>query len=200
MDTRATAAPIPNVRFRHSTIRRPGARRRPPREDPAQARHAPAGGFDNRTTGCSKRSRGVVRLTYRDQKSPKQHVRSHCGHRIPPFARRLGSEDPQRRSRDEMALKVEGVVDRGMHVEEPLGRSSRFEALHLALSSPHRLMRILGAVSCRRLADDRRAARVVDEPGGTLVGRGTERDRRRFTRPVTQHLRRTTPRQRAGGR
>jgi hypothetical protein len=39
-----------------------------------------------------------------------------------------------------MALKVEGVVDRGMHVEEPLGRSSRFEALHLALSSPHRLM------------------------------------------------------------
>ena len=33
----ATAAPIRNVRFRHSTIRRPGARRPPPREDPAQA-------------------------------------------------------------------------------------------------------------------------------------------------------------------
>jgi hypothetical protein len=45
-----------------------------------------------------------------------------------------------------MALNVEGVVDRGMHAEEALGRSSRFEALHFALSSPHRLMRILGAI------------------------------------------------------
>ena len=84
--------------------------------------------------------RGVVRLTYRDQKRLNQDARSHCRHRIPPFARRLGSEDPQRRSRDEMALKVEGVVDRGMHAEEALGRSSRFEPLHFALSSPHRLM------------------------------------------------------------
>jgi hypothetical protein len=45
-----------------------------------------------------------------------------------------------------MALKVEGVVDRGMHAEEALGRSSRFESLHLALSSPYGLMRILGAI------------------------------------------------------
>src|SRR5580704_8453851 len=59
---------------------------------------------------------------------------------------RFSSEDPQRRSRDEMALKVEGVVDGSMHAEEALSRSSRFEALHLALSSPHRLMRILGAI------------------------------------------------------
>jgi len=42
-----------------------------------------------------------------------------------------------------MTLKVEGVVDRGMHAEEALGGSSRFEPLHLALSSPYRLMRIL---------------------------------------------------------
>src|SRR5215472_119538 len=70
--------------------------------------------FATGSSRSSKPSFGVVRLTYRDQKSPKQHARSHCGHRIPPFARRLGSEDPQRRSRDEMALKVEGVVDRGM--------------------------------------------------------------------------------------
>jgi hypothetical protein len=35
-----------------------------------------------------------------------------------------------------MALKVEGVVDRGMHTEEALGRPNRFESLHLALSSP----------------------------------------------------------------
>jgi Na+/phosphate symporter len=30
-----------------------------------------------------------------------------------------------------MALKVKSVVDRGMHAEEALGRSSRFEPLHL---------------------------------------------------------------------
>jgi hypothetical protein len=45
-----------------------------------------------------------------------------------------------------MALKVEGVMDRGMHAEEALGRPSRFEPLHLALSSPYRLMLILGAI------------------------------------------------------
>jgi hypothetical protein len=45
-----------------------------------------------------------------------------------------------------MALKIEGVVDRGMHAEEALGRPSRFESPHLALSSPYRLMRILGAI------------------------------------------------------
>jgi len=70
-----------------------------------------------------------------------------------------------------MALKVEGVMDGGMHAEEALSRSSRFEALHLALSSPHRLMRILAAgLVADGFADDRRGARVVDEPGGTLVG------------------------------
>ena len=42
-----------------------------------------------------------------------------------------------------MALKVEGVVDGGMHAEKALGRSSRLEELHLALSSSHGLMRIL---------------------------------------------------------
>ena len=33
-----------------------------------------------------------------------------------------GSEEPQRRSGDEVALKVEGVVNRAMHAEEALGR------------------------------------------------------------------------------
>ena len=45
-----------------------------------------------------------------------------------------------------MALKVEGVVDGGMHAEKALGGSSRFEPLHLALSSPYRLMRVLGPI------------------------------------------------------
>jgi len=42
-----------------------------------------------------------------------------------------------------MALKVEGVVNGGMHAQEALSGSSRFEPLHLALSSPYRLMRVL---------------------------------------------------------
>jgi hypothetical protein len=32
-------------------------------------------------------------------------------------------------------LEIEGVVDGGVHAEESLGGVSRFEALHLALSS-----------------------------------------------------------------
>ena len=45
-----------------------------------------------------------------------------------------------------MALKVEGIVDGGMHAEEALGGSRRLEALHLALSSSHRLMRVFGPI------------------------------------------------------
>jgi hypothetical protein len=33
-----------------------------------------------------------------------------------------------------MALKVEGIVYGGVHADEALGGSSRFEVLHLALS------------------------------------------------------------------
>jgi hypothetical protein len=86
---------------------------------------------------------GIVRLTCRDQKARGRDAQSRRRDRIPPFASRLSSEGPQRRSRDEMALRVEGVVDGGMHAEETLSGSSRFEPLHLALSSPYRLMRVL---------------------------------------------------------
>src|SRR6266852_6196772 len=47
---------------------------------------------------------------------------------------------------DEMALKTEGIVDGGMHAEEALGGSSRFEPLHLTFSPSHRVMRIPGAI------------------------------------------------------
>ena len=60
--------------------------------------------------------------------------------RVPPLVGRLGSEDPERRTRDEMALKIEGVVDRSVDAEKTLGGASRLEALHFALSSSHRLM------------------------------------------------------------
>ena len=46
------------------------------------------------------------------------------------FACRRGSEDAQRRSRDEMALKVEIVVDGSVHTGKAPGGSSRFEPLH----------------------------------------------------------------------
>ncbi len=42
-----------------------------------------------------------------------------------------------------MALQVEGVVNRGVHAQKILGRSSRLEPLHFALASSHCLMRIL---------------------------------------------------------
>jgi hypothetical protein len=45
-----------------------------------------------------------------------------------------------------MALKVEVIVHGGVHVEEALGRSSRLEALHLALASSHRLMRVFSPI------------------------------------------------------
>jgi hypothetical protein len=57
-----------------------------------------------------------------------------------PLCGSFGSEDPQSGSGDEVALKVEVVVDGGVHAEEALGGSSRLEALLLALSSSHCLM------------------------------------------------------------
>jgi hypothetical protein len=45
-----------------------------------------------------------------------------------------------------MALKVEGVVYGRVHAEEALGGPSRLEALHLALASSHRLMRVFGPI------------------------------------------------------
>ena len=59
---------------------------------------------------------------------------------------RLGSEDPERRARDEMALKVEGVVDGGVYAEKTLGRSSRLKSLHFVLPPSHRLMGVFGSI------------------------------------------------------
>jgi hypothetical protein len=78
--------------------------------------------------------------------STKRNMRSRCGNRISPLIRHLGSEDPERRARDEMALRVEGVVDGGVHAEETQGGASRLEPLHFALSSSHCLMRVFGSI------------------------------------------------------
>jgi hypothetical protein len=63
-----------------------------------------------------------------------------------PSRHRFGSEGLQCRSRDEVASKIERVVDGGMDAEEPLRRSGRVEALHFALPSAHGLMGVLGAI------------------------------------------------------
>ena len=83
---------------------------------------------------------------------------------ILPVCGRSGSEDPQCGSGDEMALKVEGVVNRTVHAEKALGGSSRLEPLQLALASSDCLMRILHPIvlpkpcSCRQVSRRRRNA------------------------------------------
>ena len=66
----------------------------------------------------------IVSLTGVEQNEPAPDERSLGRERIPPLVRRLFTEDPQRRARDEMALQVEGVVDGGVHAEKPLGGAS----------------------------------------------------------------------------
>ena len=68
---------------------------------------------------------GVVRLRCLGRNGLKSRTaRSCCRDRVLPLVRRVGSEYPERRPRDEMALKIEGVVDSGMHAQEALGGSS----------------------------------------------------------------------------
>jgi hypothetical protein len=45
-----------------------------------------------------------------------------------------------------MALDVESVLDGGVNGQEALGRSGRFETLHLALAPSCRLVRILSPI------------------------------------------------------
>jgi hypothetical protein len=56
--------------------------------------------------------------------SPTPEARSRGRDGILLLAGLFSSEDPERRARDEMALKVEGVVNCGMHAEKTLGGTS----------------------------------------------------------------------------
>src|SRR5262249_1590965 len=56
-------------------------------------------------------------------KAEARNTSHHCDG-ILPLRSRFGSEDPQGGSGDEVALKVEGVVNRAVHAEETLGGSS----------------------------------------------------------------------------
>jgi len=68
--------------------------------------------------------RGHCQLNCVSKTKPTPDARSRGGDGILPLAGRFGSEDPERRARDEMALKVEGVVNGGMHAEKTLGGAS----------------------------------------------------------------------------
>jgi hypothetical protein len=60
--------------------------------------------------------------------------------RVLPLLRGRGSEEAQRRSGDQMALKVEDIMDDSMNGEKTLRRHRRLEALHLVLSSSDHLV------------------------------------------------------------
>jgi len=76
-----------------------------------------------------------------------------------------------------MALKVEVIVDSGMHAEEALGGSSRFEPLHLALSSSHHL----GDAILLRKHRTRRAGRGAD---GAVNQSASDYLRRKVWEPI----------------
>jgi hypothetical protein len=62
-----------------------------------------------------------------------------------------------------MALKVERVVNRGMHPEETLSGSSRFKPLHLALSPPYRLMRVPRPIVAPKPKRDIASGEIFDD-------------------------------------
>jgi len=57
---------------------------------------------------------GIVTLPGDDSREAKLEFASGRSGRCPPMRHRFGSEGPQGRSGDEMALQVEGVVDGGV--------------------------------------------------------------------------------------
>jgi DDE domain len=59
----------------------------------------------------------------RASRAKSGHASRRCD-RIAPLRSSFGSKDPQCGSGDEVALKVEGVVNRAVHAEEALGGSS----------------------------------------------------------------------------
>src|SRR5215469_2005369 len=90
--------------------------------------------------------RGFVTLPRSGQEWATANSISRLGDRSLPVRHRFGSEFPQGRSGDEMALQVEGVVDSGMDAEKPLCGAGRFEPLHFPLPPSHNLVRFLGTL------------------------------------------------------
>ena len=122
------------------------------RNDPAGGRGQGARGA---AAGCARTgwrssanaaSRGFVTAT-KEVRTESQNWPSSCGcDSAFPLRGSIASEFSQRGSGNEMALKIEGIVDGGMHTQEAVRGARRLESLHLALSPTHRLMRVLGSI------------------------------------------------------
>ena len=67
---------------------------------------------------------GLVTATIDELRRARANQVLCCCDGVLPLRRRFGSEGPQRGPGDEVALKIERVVDGGMDTEEALGGSS----------------------------------------------------------------------------
>ena len=65
--------------------------------------------------------RGIVTVTIAGVRGKVAQVLGR-GNRFLPIRRRFSAEYPQRRAGDQMALKVEGVVDGGVHAQKAAGQ------------------------------------------------------------------------------
>jgi hypothetical protein len=104
--------------------------------------------FGHPVTQCFCQHRRVSKM----RKGGMKSINGSCrGISVLPLRRDFRSTDPKRLPEDEMTLKVEVVEHGGLHAEKTLGRSNRFEALHLALSSSYHLVRVLGPIILAKL-------------------------------------------------
>jgi hypothetical protein len=103
-----------------------GGRRsdRPPRHAGFDPRHFPGDGQGVSTV--ARQSTPAMALSRQRASARKGARPGHSSRRcngVLPLRCRFGSEDPQRRSGNQVALKVEIVVNGGVHAEKMLGRS-----------------------------------------------------------------------------
>ena len=74
---------------------------------------------------------------------PTKSISGGCRGRGAPFGKCCRPKGAQGIAGDEVTLDGEGIVDRGVGGDEALGLALGLEALHLALSSSDRKMRVL---------------------------------------------------------
>jgi len=79
---------------------------------------------ENPMTSAAQRRSGLVTATIDELRRARANQVSCCRDGRLPLRRRFGSEGPQRGPGDEVALKIERVVDGGMDTEEALRGSS----------------------------------------------------------------------------
>ena len=89
---------------------------------------------------------GVVRLTDAAARNLEVENSRICSGRGIPSLHGGSPEGAEGGSRNQMPLNVEEIVDGSVDGDKTLRLSLGFEALHLALSSPHRKVRVFRPV------------------------------------------------------